>query len=246
MVLVSVIIPYFKKKLYFKKTFNSVISQNFKNFEIIIIYDDSDLMDLQFIRKIIKGYKNVKIIINPKQLGAGGSRNMGVKSAKGKFIAFIDADDLWKNNKLKLQLKFMIKNKCSISHTSYNIIKGNKVISSRVAKDFIKFEDLLKSCNIGLSTVILKKSIFKGKIKFPNLKTKEDFVLWLNLLKQNYRICGIKSNLAYWRKLDNSLSSFTIQKLKDGFRVYNKYMGFNFIKSFFYLFILSINYLKKK
>ena len=109
-----------------------------------------------------------------------------------------------------------------------------------------KFEDLLKSCNIGLSTIILKKSIFKGKIKFPNLKTKEDFVLWLNLLKQNYRICGIKSNLAYWRKLDNSLSSFTIQKLKDGFRVYNKYMGFNFIKSFFYLFILSINYLKKK
>ena len=244
MVLVSVIIPYFKKKLYFKKTFNSVINQNFKNFEIIIIYDDSDLMDLQFIRKIIKGYKNVKIIINPKQLGAGGSRNMGVKSAKGKFIAFIDADDLWKNNKLKLQLKFMIKNKCSISHTSYNIIKGNKVISSRVAKDFIKFEDLLKSCNIGLSTVILKKSIFKGKIKFPNLKTKEDFVLWLKISKKT-NLYGINLPLTKWRKLKNSLSSNTLQKLIDGFNVYNKYMRFSYLKSLYCLMILSINFLKK-
>jgi len=246
MILVSVIIPYFKKKLYFKKTFNSVISQNFKNLEIIIIYDDSDLMELQFIRKIIKGYKNVKIIINPKQLGAGSSRNIGIKLAKGKFIAFIDADDLWKSNKLKLQLKFMIKNKYSISHTSYNVIKGNKVISTRIAKDYFQFEDLLKSCNIGLSTIILKKSIFKGKIKFPNLKTKEDFVLWLNILKQSYRIYAIQSELTYWRKSDTSLSSSTFQKLKDGFKVYNKYMGFNFIKSFFYLCVLSINYLKKK
>jgi len=246
MILVSVIIPYFKKKLYFKKTFDSVINQDYKNFEIIIIYDDEDLTELQFIRKIIIGHENVKIIINSKQLGAGGSRNIGIKSAKGKFIAFIDADDLWKNNKLKLQLKFMIKNKCSVSHTSYKAIKGNKVISTRIAKDYFQFEDLLKSCNIGLSTIILKKSIFKGKIKFSNLKTKEDFVLWLNILKQNYRIYAIKSVLTYWRKLDTSLSSFKIQKLMDGFRVYNKYMGFNFIKSFFYLCVLSINYLKKK
>ena len=108
MILVSVIIPYFKKKLYFKKTFDSVINQDYQNFEIIIIYDDEDLTELQFIRKIIIGHKNVKIIINSKQLGAGGSRNIGIKSAKGKFIAFIDADDLWKNNKLKLQLKFSL------------------------------------------------------------------------------------------------------------------------------------------
>ena len=246
MILVSVIIPYFKKKLYFKKTFDSVINQDYQNFEIIIIYDDEDLTELQFIRKIIIGHKNVKIIINLKQLGAGGSRNIGIKSAKGKFIAFIDADDLWKNNKLKLQLKFMMNNKCSVSHTSYKVIMGNKVISTRIAKDYFQFEDLLKSCNIGLSTIILKKSIFKGKIKFPNLKTKEDFVLWLNILKKNYRIYAIKSVLTYWRKLDTSLSSFKIQKLMDGFRVYNRYMGFNFIKSFFYLCILSFNYLKKK
>ena len=246
MILVSVIIPYFKKKLYFKKTFDSVINQDYQNFEIIIIYDDEDLTELQFIRKIIIGHKNVKIIINSKQLGAGGSRNIGIKSAKGKFIAFIDADDLWKNNKLKLQLKFMMNNKCSVSHTSYKTIMGNKVISTRIAKDYFQFEDLLKSCNIGLSTIILKKSIFKGKIKFPNLKTKEDFVLWLNILKKNYRIYAIKSALTYWRKLDTSLSSFKIQKLMDGFRVYNRYMGFNFIKSFFYLCVLSINYLKKK
>ena len=246
MKLVSVIIPYFKKKLYFKKTFDSVAKQNFKNFEIIIVYDDVDLTELQFIKKITKDSNNVKIIINSKQLGAGNSRNIGIKSATGKFIAFIDADDLWKKNKLKLQFKFMIKNKCSISHTSYNIIKDNKVISTRIAKNYFELQDLLKSCNIGLSTIMLKKSIFKGKIKFPNLKTKEDYVLWLNILKKGYKIYAIKSKHTNWRKLDESLSSYTVQKLIDGFRVYNKYMGFNFIKSFFYLCILSFNYLKKK
>ena len=245
MILVSVIIPYFKKKQYFKKTFDSVINQDYQNFEIIIIYDDEDLTELQFIRKIIMGHKNVKIIINSKQLGAGSSRNIGIKSAKGKFIAFIDADDLWKNSKLKLQLKFMIKNKCSVSHTSYKAIKGNKIISTRIAKDYFQFEDLLKSCNIGLSTIILKKSIFKGKIKFPNLKTKEDFVFWLKITSRGIIIHAIDKNLTKWRKTPKSLSSSVIRKLLDGYMVYRKYLNYNVFKSIYFLIILSFNFLKK-
>ena len=140
-------------------------------------------------------------------MGAGGSRNIGIKSDIGNTTTSLG---LWKNNKLKLQLKFMMNNKCSVSHTSYKAIKGNKVISTRIAKDYFQFEDLLKSCNIGLSTIILKKSIFKGKIKFPNLKTKEDFVLWLNILKKNYRIYAIKSALFNRATVADSLSSFKI------------------------------------
>ena len=112
-------------------------------------------------------------------------------------------------------------------------------------KNYFKFDDLLKSCDIGLSTVMLKKNIFNKGFKFPNIKTKEDFVLWLNLLKKNYKIHAIKLKLTNWRKLNSSLSSSVMQKLIDGFKVYNKYMGFNLFKSFFYLFILGINYLKK-
>ena len=108
----------------------------------------------------------------------------------------------------------------------------------------MNLEDLLKSCDIGLSTVMIKKSHLISN-KFPNLKTKEDFVLWLKLLSKNVKIYGINKNLVLWRKTENSLSSSSTQKLLDGFKVYNYYMKFNFIKSLHYLFLLSFNYLKK-
>ena len=104
---------------------------------------------------------------------------------------------------------------------------------------------MIKSCDIGLSTVILKKEIIDYQTNFPNLKTKEDFVLWLKILQKNIMIDSLNENLTSWRKLDNSLSSSVIQKLKDAFRVYNQYLKFNFIKSLYYMVCLSVNFLKK-
>ena len=81
----------------------------------------------------------------------------------------------------------MKKNNYLVSHTSYRIIdKKDKNISSRVAKNFFRLEDLLYSCDIGLSTMMLKKNIFSKNIRFPNIKTKEDFILWLNILKKKF------------------------------------------------------------
>ena len=113
------------------------------------------------------------------------------------------------------------------------------------ASAFNDYKKLLFSCDIGLSTVMLKKDLISKNCKLPNLKTKEDFVLWLSILKKNIEIGALNKNLTSWRKLDVSLSSSVIQKLKDGFRLYYYYMQFNLIKSFFYLLILSINSLRK-
>ena len=88
--------------------------------------------------------------------------------------------------------------------------------------------NLLKSCDIGTSTVIIKKDIFSEQIKFPSIKTKEDFVLWLRILERDIKIYGLDKNLSKWTKSNSSLSSSTFQKLIDGFKVYNKYMNFNF------------------
>ena len=93
---------------------------------------------------------------------------------------------------------------------------------------------------------MLKRSIFNNEeCLFPKLKTKEDFVLWLKILSRNIKIWSLNDNLSSWRKLNNSLSSSTLQKIVDGYKVYNVYMKFNFLKSFYYLFLLSLNYLKK-
>ena len=244
--LVSIIIPYYKKKEYILKTINSVLNQSYNNYEIIIIYDDENLSDLDYLEKLFKLEKKIKIIKNSKTVGAGFSRNKGIENANGEFIAFIDADDTWKKYKLEKQINFMKKNKLKFTHTPYEIIdKNDRVLGERISKNFEKVDDLIKSCDIGLSTVIIKKEIIDYQTTFPNLKTKEDFVLWLKILKKNILISYFNETLSSWRKLDNSLSSSITQKLIDAFKVYNYYMKFNFVKSLYYTICLSINYLKK-
>ena len=243
---ISIIIPYFKKKKYIKNTLRSVINQNYKSFEVIIIYDDDDKNDLLYIKKLIKTDKRIKLLVNKKNLGAGRSRNIGIANAKGSYICFLDADDIWKKNKLLTQLNFMINNNYLISHTSYEIIKKNKVLEKRIARNFLNFKSLLKSCDIGLSTVMISKKVFKKNIKFSNLKTKEDFILWLEILRLNYVIYGLDKVLVRWQKTEGSLSSSIIQKLSDSYIVYNKFVKFNSVKSLYYTLLLSINYFKKK
>ena len=244
---VSIIIPYFKKKEFFLESFNSAYNQTYKKKEIIIIYDDIDLSDLDFIKKIIKNKKNTYLYKNKKNQGAGQSRNFAIKKSKGEFLAFIDSDDIWKKRKLEIQIKFMKKKNIIASFTSYSIIDSfGKVVGFREAQKKITFKDLKYSCDIGLSTVVLRKiKKINNIIKFPNIKTKEDYVLWINLSKNKVNFFGLKRNLTSWRKLSNSLSSNVVQKLLDGFRVYNTYFKFNFFKSLFFLILLSLNYLRK-
>ena len=99
---------------------------------------------------------------------------------------------------------------------------------------------LLNSCDIGLSTVIMKKEIITNKIKFANINTKEDYVLWLKITLNNKKIFALKNNLTKWRKLNDSLSASKIQKLYDGYLVYRKYMNFSLAKSFICLSVTFI------
>ena len=242
MELVSIITPYYKKKKYIELTINSVLQQTYKNFELIIIYDDQNKEDLNFLKNLIKKDKRIKLYINKKNLGAGRSRNKGIKLSQGSLIAFLDSDDLWTRNKLKKQIFFMKKSLVDISHTSYHIINSdNKIIGRRIAKD-MNHKLLLSSCDIGLSTVIMKKEIITNKIKFANINTKEDYVLWLKITLDNKKIFALKNNLTKWRKLNDSLSASKIQKLHDGYLVYRKYMNFSLAKSFICLLLLSFNY----
>ena len=244
--LVSVIIPYYKKKKYISETVNSVLDQSYKNFEIIIIYDDESFEDLNYIEQIKKKDKRISIIKNKKNSGAGASRNVGISKSKGKYLAFLDADDIWKPNKLDNQITFMRSKDYAATHTSYLIIdEFKKVIGKRTARTFNELNELLKSCDIGTSTMIIKKDLINDKIKFASLTTKEDFVLWLKLLKENVKIYALDDDLTFWTKSKSSLSSSTLRKLIDGFKVYNKYMNFNFLKSTYYLICLSINFLLK-
>ena len=142
----------------------------------------------------------------------------------------------------------MKKNDLVISHTSYLGINDSKeVLYKRVAKKAISFKDLISSCDIGLSTVMLKTNFLKKyNLLFPHdLTTKEDYVLWLRIIEKSIFIMGLNKSLTYYRKTKNSLSSNIFTNLYNGYNVYRKFMNYNYIISCFCLLRLSINYLRK-
>ena len=239
--MISVIMPYYKKKKFVEESLNSVLNQTYKDFEIIIVYDDELKEDLKFIQDLAKLDHRIKIIVNDKNIGAGPSRNKAIKFSKREFLAFIDCDDLWYETKLEEQINFLENNRLDFCHTSYILIDEFKnKIGDRTSKKKLNFNDLLKSCDIGLSTVLMKKKLINDNICFGNTKTKEDYILWLKLSRMGIEINLIDKKLSCWRKNKNSLSSSAIQKLFDGFKVYYKYMKFNFFMSLYLLLRLSI------
>ena len=132
------------------------------------------------------------------------------------------------------------------SHTTYHVLNYNgKIVNTVRAREILKYKDLLKSCDIGLSSVILKRKLLRD-MEFPELKTKEDFVLWLNLAKKSVDLVGFDKSLTFWRQTPNSLSSSILQKLKDAFKVYYLYEKKNFFYSIYCVIRLSTYALLKK
>jgi teichuronic acid biosynthesis glycosyltransferase TuaG len=245
MSLVSIIIPYFKKKEFIFNCISSILKQTYVKFEIIIINDECSNESKLILKKIASKDLRIKVINNINNLGVGLSRNIGIKKSKGDFLAFIDADDEWHKNKLKFQVYFMKRNKLLFTHTSYFIINyKNKLIGKFSVKDSIKYEDLLNSCDIGLSTVMINSKI-KKEIKFCNLKTKEDYVLWLRLSKK-YNLFGVNKFYTKWRNLNSSISSSIYRRIVDAFFVYYIFERFSLIKSILLALNLSLFSIKKK
>ena len=244
--LVSVIMPYYNKKNYFLKSINSALKQTYTNLEILIIYDDHNRNDLEYIESCIKNDLRVKIIFNEKNKGVAYSRNKAISIARGKYIAFLDCDDYWENDKIEVQLNFMLNHGYDFSHTAYQIINYNgKIVGTIRARETLRYKELLKSCDIGLSSVILKRKLLSD-MQFPELKTKEDFALWLSLAKKSVNLVGFDKSLMFWRKTPNSLSSSILQKLKDAFKVYYLYEKKNFFYSIYCVIRLSTYALIKK
>ena len=243
--LISIVITYFNKREFISETLESILKQTYKNFELVLVYDDGNKKDLKFIKNLLKKFKKKKLIVNNKNLGVALSRNIAINYCKGKFLAFIDADDLWLKNKLKIQLNLMLKERHVFSYSSYNVIGSNgKFLATRHVSKDINYLKLIKSCEIGLSTVMIQKKLFK-QLKFPNLKTQEDFALWLKLLRKGYKFFPIKKVLSYWRVTENSLSSNKFQKLSDSFKLFYRIENKNLINSIFGVIVLAYNKILK-
>lgn len=243
--LITIIIPYYRKSLYLENTLNSVFNQTHQNFEVVIIFDDNNKHEFDRFQNIISKYDKNKIVLinNKKNFGVSYSRNKALRMSKSEFIAFLDADDIWNKEKLTKQLTFMQEKNLDFSYTGF-IKKIDGIEKKTKFFDKINYQRLLQSCYVGLSTVMITKKL-ANKIKFPDIKTKEDYIVWLDLLKTRDYIYGLSENLTIWNATKNSLSSSIFKNLLDTFRVFNKFQGKGFFLSIFYTFRISLNYVLK-
>lgn len=209
--LVSIIMPSFNTAKFIKDSIISVINQTHEKWELLIIDDCSN----DKTQEIIKTFNDPRItlIINEKNLGAALSRNLGLKKAAGKWIAFLDSDDVWDFNKLEKQIQFMKRNNCFFSYTSYREInEENEVVTRCVTGPmYINKIKMYQYCWLGCLTVMYDQNEI-GLVQIENLKKNNDYAIWLKVIKKsNCMLCD--EVLASYRKRKGSISNISKFKL---------------------------------
>lgn len=219
--LVSIITPVYNSERYIAECIESVLNQSYKNIEMIIIDDGSTDNSESIIKKYANSFHIIKYMKNSKNKGAWYARNIGIENSKGRFIAFLDADDIYKEDKIKKQINFMLENNYAFTYTSYDLIDENSKFLNKVvySKEYEDYESLLKGNNIGCLTVIIDKLKIKTPMRFENCHH-EDFILWLKILKNNTKAYGLKEVLSSYRKSESSVSH---NKIKSAIWTWNIY-----------------------
>ena len=237
--LVSIITPLYNSDAFIEDTINSILSQTYTNWELFLIDDFSTDSTMQIANTFANTYPNIIVLKNKTNCGAAVSRNKGINAAKGDFIAFLDADDLWKPNKLEVQIKFMLTNNCEVSYSSYEQIDEagrplNKLVKALPRLSYNKY---LKTNYIGNLTGMYNAKTL-GKITAPNLRKRQDWLLWLSAIKKSSKpALGIQESLAYYRIRPDSISSNKLALLKYNYWVYKKGLGFSTLKSLYRMLI---------
>ena len=233
--MVSIVTPSYNSEKYIAATITSVLNQTYDNWEMLIVDDASSDKTCIIIENFIKIDNRIKLIKLANNNGAGVARNVAIKNAKGNYIAFLDADDLWKPNKLTVQVAFMKKHQLVMSYTAYEWIdEQSKSLYKRInALPKLSYQKLLKSNYVGNLTGMYDVGKL-GKIYMPNIRKRQDWALWLKTLEKGDVAMGIQESLAYYRVHKTGLSGNKLNLIKHNFNFYSKALNFGIFKGTFY------------
>lgn len=241
---ISIITPIYNSEKYIESAIKSVLDQTYSNWELILVDDCSTDKSIQVIGPILKKNNRIKLIRLKTNQGAALARNEGTKIAEGDYIAFLDSDDLWLPQKLSVQIELMNSKGIDVCFSSYELIDENgKSLNKTVnALPSLSFKKLLKSNYVGnLTGIYNAKKI--GKIYTPNLRKRQDWLLWLEALKRSSKNAyGMKETLAKYRVRRDSMSFNKFDLIKYNFRVYRKGLGFSALKSVYCILVFIIEH----
>lgn len=237
--LISIITPTYNCGKFIGETIETVLNQTYKNWEMIIVDDESK----DNTEEVVSTYKDprIKYIRLTEKSGAAIARTRAMQEAKGKYMAFLDSDDLWKSNKLEAQIKFMKKNNYNFVCSSYEQIdeQGNKNGKIIKCKKKVDYNGVLLSCPVGNSTVMYNVQKL-GKFEVPNIRKRNDDALWLKMLKKERYIYGQDEVLMEYRIRQNSISSNKLDLVKYHWYLYREIEHLSVFRSAFHIVVWGI------
>lgn len=236
--LVSIIMPAYNSADYIAESINSVINQLYKNWELLIVDDGSTDRTCQIVENYIEKDSRIILLHNKSVVhGAASARNCAIKMARGRYIAYLDSDDLWLENKITEQLKFMKEKECAFSCVSYEVIdeqgnfKGKTVhmLDKVNVNGFLRM-NLLQTVGIMIDLMYVNKTL----IYMPEYPKTEDAASWIKIMGSGYDCYGIYNVLAQYRRRKKSLSSNKFSSFKWMWNLYRKEAGCSVIWSAYY------------
>lgn len=231
---VSVVTPSFNCQDFIEATIRSVVNQSYTDWELIVIDDFSSDSSVQLIKSWVASDSRIRLIELAENSGAAVARNKGIEAARGRYIAFLDSDDTWLPNKLESQLKFMERNNSEFSCASYFMARPEGV-NAGVASPPVKadYYSVLRSPRIGCLTAMYDTQRI-GKIYMPLIRKRQDFGLWLRILKKTGVVHGIQEPLASYLVRDDSISANKVDAARYTWRIYRDFEQLGLVRSLYY------------
>lgn len=239
-VLISVVMPAYNCERYIGTAIESVIGQTYTNWELIIVIDSSTDRTIDIVKKY-SANPQIQYIENRENRGVAASRNLGVSMAKGKYVAFLDADDYWLQNKLKLQVALMEEKKAVLSSVARELMAENGTLTGKVIPipETISYKKLLCGNTLNTSGVMIKTEVAR---EFPMGQDHlhEDYITWLRVLQKYGVAYGLNEPLLKYRFMQGTKSGNKLKSAKMTFGVYRA-IGLNFFQSIFYFIQYAVN-----
>lgn len=236
--LVSIIMPCFNCSLHIKRAIDSVYAQTNRNWELIIVDDCSTDNSVNEILKTIKDFNNVHLITSSLNGGTAAARNKGLRAAKGRYIVFLDGDDMIFSDFLEKQLAFISEKKAAIVTASYHRI-ASKTDTIFVVPSLITYKELLNGNSLSCLTTMFDKKKVGERYFCENLRKCEDFAFWLNILRDGFVAYGNQEPLANYYIISTSKSRKKLQLIKYMWFVFHKNQKLNFFSSSFHIMMWS-------
>lgn len=230
--------PSYNSAAYIEESIKSVLSQTYSNWELLITDDGSTDASIEVIRRYVAIDNRIKFFSSPGNQGAGAARNNSIKNAVGRFIAFLDSDDIWHPEKLQKQLKFMNGGNYAFTYTAYQKFNSKGLLGVVKPPNKTTYSKLLKSNVIGCLTVIYDRELL-GKRFMPQIRKRQDMALWLELLECCKEAHGLTESLAFYR-VDSGMTKNKFSVLRSQWLLYRETLNLGLCKSFFYFISYSI------